>query len=204
VAAASLVLVALLALLPGRIRAFPSWAPFIMVIALIVPMVALRLSAAKARWLRIQGIVTALFLLIMGFALVGNISQIFSRMLHQSSELTGLQLLTSSVGAWITNLVIFAIGYWRIDRGGPEARANHAGRKADWGFPQQGAADASPDWYPGFVDYLFLSYCTATAFSPTDAVPLTARAKLLMMLESTISLVTIVAVASRAINILGT
>jgi hypothetical protein len=94
--------------------------------------------------------------------------------------------------------------YWQIDRGGPGVRANKEGRKPDWLFPQEGAPeDASPDWRPTFIDYLFLGYCTATAFSPTDALPLTARAKMLMMLQSLISLVTIVVVASRAINILG-
>lgn len=201
---ASLVLVALLTFLPGRIREFPPWAPFAMVIALIVPMAALTMSTSRARWLRIERIVTRLFLLIIGVVLVINISEMFSRMLHPSAELTGLQLLTSSVGAWITNVVIFAIGYWRIDRGGPEARANNVCAKPDWRFPEQEVPeDAAPDWRPAFVDYLFLAFCTATAFSPTDALPLTARAKLLIMLESTISLVTIVAVASRAINILG-
>jgi hypothetical protein len=71
-------------------------------------------------------------------------------------------------------------------------------------FPQEGAPrDVPPDWRPTFVDYLFLGYSTATAFSTTDVMPLTSRAKMLMMLESTISLATIVAVMSRAINILG-
>lgn len=96
------------------------------------------------------------------------------------------------------------IAYWRTDRGGPEARANRASSRADWLFPQQTApGDAPLDWRPTFIDYLFLSYCTATAFSPAEAQPLTAWAILLLMLESIISLITIVAIASRAINILG-
>ena len=105
---------------------------------------------------------------------------------------------------WVTNVLVFSLLYWQIDRGGPEARANDAGTRPDWLFPQAGAPeDAPPDWRPTFVDYLFLGFSTATAFSPTDALPLTSRAKMLMMLESTISLATIVVVASRAINILG-
>jgi hypothetical protein len=105
---------------------------------------------------------------------------------------------------WVTNVLTFSLLYWQIDRGGPEARANNAITRPDWMFPQTGApGDAPPDWRPKFVDYLVLGFSTATAFSPTDALPLTSRAKMLMMLESTISLVTIVVVASRAINILG-
>ena len=91
-----------------------------------------------------------------------------------------------------------------MDRGGPEARANKAEKKPDRLFPQEGAVEDVPaDWRPTFVDYLFLGFTTSTAFSPTDTLPLTSRAKILMMLQCTISLVTIVAVASRAINIMG-
>jgi hypothetical protein len=75
--------------------------------------------------------------------------------------------------------------------------------KPDWLFPQATAPeDVPPDWRPLFVDYLFLGYNTATAFSPTDAMPLTRRAKMLMMLESTISLLTLVVIVSHAINVL--
>jgi uncharacterized membrane protein len=106
---------------------------------------------------------------------------------------------------WIINTLIFSVLYWQMDRGGPETRLNNAGTKPDWLFPQEGAPaeGVPPEWRPGFVDYLFLGYSTATAFSTTDVIPLTPRAKMLMMLQSTISLVTIVIVAARAINILG-
>ncbi len=195
---------ALMTLLPSRIRVFPPWVPFLVALALIVPMAALSLSTAKARWLRIESIVTLLFLAILGFGIVFGLKKVFSRMLHPSAELTGLQLLSSSLMAWVANVMMFSILYWRMDRGGPEARANHACTKPDWQFPEQGAPeDGSPEWCPAFADYLFLAFCTATAFSPTEDLPLTSRAKLLMMVESIISLVTIIAVASRAINILG-
>ena len=194
----------LMMLLPSRIRVLPPWVPFLFALALIVPMTALSLSTAKARWLRIESIVTVLFLAIVGFAVVFGLKEVFSRMLHPSAELTGLQLLSTSVMAWVANVMMFSIVYWRMDRGGPEARANHICTKPDWQFPQQGATEDAPlDWRPAFVDYLFLAFCTATAFSPTEDLPLTSRAKLLMMVESMISLVTIIAVASRAINILG-
>ena len=101
-------------------------------------------------------------------------------------------------------MLAFSLLYWQVDRGGPEARANNVSTKPDWLFAQAGApADVPPDWRPTFAVYLFLGFTTATAFSPTDALPLTSRAKVLMMTESTISLATIVVVASRAINILA-
>jgi uncharacterized membrane protein len=120
------------------------------------------------------------------------------------ANLAVLCVLTSSIGAWITNVPAFALAYWRIDRGGPEARANDAGTKPDRLFPQPGVpAEAPPNWRPAYVDYLFLTFSTAMAFSPTDSLPLTSRAKILMMLESAVSLLTLVTVAARAINILG-
>jgi len=168
-------------------------------------MAALSLTTAKARWLRIESIVMLLFFVGAGFGIIGSLEFLLSEMVRPSAAgaATGLQLLTSSIAVWAQNVLAFSLAYWRVDRGGPEARANHTSTKHDWLFPQEGATENAPDWRPTFVDYLFLAFCTATAFSPTDALPLTSRAKLLMMLESIISLVTIIAVAARAINILG-
>jgi hypothetical protein len=100
---------------------------------------------------------------------------------------------------------MFSLLYWQIDRGGPGSRDTNAGRRPDWLFPQESAptGDLPPDWRPTFVDYLFLAFSTATAFSPTDILPLTHRAKVIMMIESSISLITLVVVAARAINVLG-
>lgn len=204
VAVATVAVLALLTLLPGRVRLLPVWVPFLVVIVLIIPMAALALTSARAPWPRIERIVTLLFIVFVGFGIVDILHNLLSAMVRRSTEVTGLQLLTSSIAVWAENVLTFSLAYWRIDRGGPEARANHAGTKPDWFFPQDGVPEDAPlDWRPTFVDYLFLAFCTATAFSPTDAQPMTSRAKLLMMLESIISLVTIVAVASRAINILG-
>ena len=194
----------LLTLLPGRIRVFPNWVPFFLTIALIVPMAAVQLAAPKARWFRAERIVILLFIAVVGFALVKSLGYLLYEMVRRSFEVTGIQLLSSSVAAWATNVLLFSLAYWRLDRGGPEARANRVKTQPDWLFPQQGIPEyVPPDWHPTFVDYLCLAFNTATAFSPTDALPLTSRAKVLMMLESIISLVTIIAVAARAINILG-
>jgi hypothetical protein len=198
------VVLLLVSSLPGRIKVLPPWFPCLLALALILPMAALTVSAAKARWLRIESVVTLLFMAIVGFNVTLALHHLLSRMVQPSGELTGLQLLSSSIGLWAANVLLFSLAYWRMDGGGPEARLSRASKKCDWLFPQEGAPEhVPPDWHPAFVDYLFLSFCTATAFSPTDAQPLTSRAKLLMMGESLVSLVTIIAVASRAINILG-
>jgi hypothetical protein len=134
-----------------------------------------------------------------------NLANLTVEMLSSSAHASGMQLLTSSIALWVTNVFIFSLLYWQIDRGGPEGRIEGAGNWPDWLFPQVQApkGDVPEDWHPTFVDYLYLSYSTATAFSTTEVSPLTPRAKMLMMLQSMISLITIVLVASRAINILG-
>lgn len=119
----------------------------------------------------------------------------------------GRALLVDAINIWATNVVVFALWYWIMDRGGPSSRGLMAGIWLDFLFTQQQTPavieETSPDWMPGFVDYLFLSFTNATAFSPADTFPLTARAKLLMMAESAISLMTIAVVASRAVGILS-
>lgn len=204
VALAIIVLLALLDLLPSRVRILPRWFPYLLVFALIAPMAAVSISAAKGRWLRIERIVVYLFVVSASFLNLSALRFLLSVMLNRSKEVTGLQLLSSSIAVWATNVLVFSLAYWRMDRGGPESRANRMSAKFDWLFPQDGAPEHSPpDWHPVFVDYLFLAFSTATAFSTTDVLPLTSRAKMLMMFESTVSLVTIVTVAARAINILG-
>jgi hypothetical protein len=195
----------LLTMLPRPIAMLPVWIPFAAGIMVIVPMAVVGLTAAKARWLRIGRIVTLLFFVFVGVGIVLNLASVIREMVHGSAGIDGLQLLSSSVAVWVANVLVFSILYWQIDRGGPEARLNKAGKRPDWLFPQEGAPveDVLAGWWPTFVDYLFLGFTTSTAFSPTDTLPLTSRAKILLMLQSTISLATIVVLASRAINILG-
>jgi uncharacterized membrane protein len=195
----------LLAVLPGRIRFLPMVVTYVLGIAVLVPIAGAGLTKARTRWLRAERTVTLLFFVVTAAGSLSNLANVIVAMAQRPEGITGLQLLESSVALWVTNVMTFSLLYWQLDRGGPEARVNHAGRRPDWFFPQEGdALSAAPaDWRPVFVDYLYLSYSTATAFSTTDVVPLTSRAKLLMMAESTIALVTIVVVASRAINIFG-
>jgi hypothetical protein len=119
---------------------------------------------------------------------------------------SGRTLLLDAVNIWVTNVVIFALWFWALDRGGPAARGLVSERKNDFLFTQQQSTvdrEQFANWSPGFIDYLFLAFTNATAFSPADTFPLTVRAKLLMMAESVISLATIALVASRAVGILS-
>ena len=118
---------------------------------------------------------------------------------------TGRMLLLNSLNIWVTNIVLFALWFWALDRGGPSLKGLAPEPNSDFLFAQQQTTFARtqfPNWSPGFVDYL-LSFTTATAFSPTDTLPLTVRAKLLMMAESAISLATIALVGSRAVGLLS-
>lgn len=119
----------------------------------------------------------------------------------------GREVLANAAGVWVTNVVVFALAYWESDRGGPLGRAGARARPPypELWFPQDGdAKDVAPKgWQPVFVDYLFVSLTASTAFSPTDTMPLSSKAKLLMGGEGIVSLVTIGLVAARAVNILG-
>ena len=112
-------------------------------------------------------------------------------------------LLAFGGSIWLTNMVVFSLWYWEFDRGGPGARAQALDPYPDFLFPQMSDPKYSPrDWKPTYFDYLFTSYTNASAFSPTDVMPLTRWAKMLMMLQSATSLVTVGLVIARAVNIL--
>ena len=112
-------------------------------------------------------------------------------------------LLASGGAIWLSNVIAFGLWYWDLDRGGAAARARGPGRPPAFVFPEMTNAQyVGPDWYPKFVDYLHLSFTTATAFSPTDVSAIKPWAKLMMMAEEAISLVVAILVVSRAVNIL--
>ncbi len=111
------------------------------------------------------------------------------------AEIEAPRLLASSVSIWLTNVLTFALLYWTIDGGGPERRLRDPEAVRDFAFP-------SSLRRPRYPEYLFLAFTTATAFSPTDTMPLTTRVRMLMLLESAVSLVALAITAARAINIL--
>ena len=112
-------------------------------------------------------------------------------------------LLSIGAAIWLTNVIVFALWYWEMDRGGPGAHANAHRDHPDFLFPQMESPSLAPDhWEPGFVDYFYLAFTNGTAFSPTDVMPLTTSAKLAMLAQEAISLSTVALVIARAVNIL--
>jgi hypothetical protein len=115
-----------------------------------------------------------------------------------------VELLAAGGAIWLTNVLTFGLVYWELDRGGPAARAVATRDRPDFLFAQMQSPEiAGPDWEPGFVDYAYLSFTNATAFSPTDVLPLSRWAKLTMSVQAGVSLVVVVLVVARAINALA-
>ena len=187
-------------------------------IILLVPLTVLTLRAERVAWHAHtdQQWESAAwyrrFNLVLGVALVAVISLsnarallLLVRALLAGTTQNGRALLLDARNIWATNVIVFSLWYWELDRGGPSIDRMVRRGFSEFLFPQTilptGTVSASTT--PGFIDYLFLSFNTSTAFSPTDTMPLTARMKLLMMFEATVSLLTLALVAARAVNILA-
>jgi uncharacterized membrane protein len=114
------------------------------------------------------------------------------------------QLLVAGGCIWLTNVIVFALAYWEFDRGGPAVRASGSRTFPDLMFPQMANPELAPkDWEPAFFDYLYLAFTNATAFSPTDVMPLSRWAKAIMGAQSAVAVIIVVFVVARAVNVLG-
>lgn len=187
--------------LPDPLRPGPSWLLLALVGVLLVPAVAThRLGQTRvnhAIGLLLCGVIT----LALMFSLSALIAGLPAHREHPTV------LLRSAAAIWISNILVFASWYWRLDAGGPhvrEMRDSHI--DGAFLFPQMALHEPTLErkelWRPGFIDYLFLAFNTSTALSPTDVPVLSRWAKLLMMIQSLIALGTLVIVAARAVNIL--
>ncbi len=146
----------------------------------------------------------ALVILISGANAVSGVLLIRAILEGKAGSSAG-PLLTTGASIWVTNVIAFALWYWEFDRGGPVNRAQGSSRLPDLMFPQMATPQLAPrDWEPRFVDYLYLSFTNATAFSPTDVMPLARWAKLTMLVQSALSLAIGALVIARAVNILNT
>lgn len=154
----------------------------------------------QATWLRVlTDVMIAIITLTNGASAVKLIADILGTLSFTNDART---LLAAGGAIWLVNVIAFALWYWDLDRGGAAARAHGEGAPA-FVFPEmKNVEHVDPGWYPRFVDYLHLSFTTATAFSPTDVSAIRPWAKLLMMAEEAISLVVAVLVVARAVNIL--
>jgi hypothetical protein len=159
---------------------------------------------SRSRWRQervllwaILGLVTLTYLVSLGLLV---------HYLVTGGKVGGHALIGSGVVLWVTNVLLFSVVYWDLDRGGPLARFEKGRQWPDFQFPQMDDPELTPmgaRWLPTFLDYLYTSLTNATAFSPTDTMPVTQTAKLLMGMQGTAALVTVGLVVARAVNILG-
>ncbi len=196
--------------LPEKLTFGPSWLVPVAEFMLLVPL-SVAVPARHHQELKWQRGVSTVLIAILNAANILSLALLVSFLLS-GGKTDGAQLILSAIQIWLTNVLIFGLWYWELDRGGPGRRAHESAdgeyvggnTYPDFLFPQMSSPEITPrGWYPKFLDYLYLSFTNATAFSPTDCLPLTPWAKMLMLVQSLISLLTVALVASRAVNILS-
>jgi hypothetical protein len=198
------VAIALQAILPERLDLGPRWLLPSLEGALGLVLLVTRQSLKGREGGLLRGISIGLIALINAANLVSLGYLVSDLLFPKTAGITGRILVFASVPVWLTNIIVFALWYWELDRGGPALRVTDRRRDPDFLFPQMTAPGAvRGDWCPSFLDYLYVSFTNVTAFSPTDTMPLTAWAKVLMMIQSLASLLTVALVVSRAVNILA-
>jgi hypothetical protein len=193
---ATLLICVLYVLLPEPLSLGPGWLLGLLIVILLIPYIALRIKChfrqAQFLGLVMLGIITLFIAFSLGVLII-------SVPKHSEAALT---MLVCAGILWMSNVLVFSLWYWRLDAGGPHARATREHHQPDcFLFPQMMMKNQA-NWSPRFVDYLFLAFNTSTAFSPTDTGILSRWAKLLVMLQSLISLGLVALVASRAVNII--
>ncbi|AYF75430.1 hypothetical protein D7D52_17960 [Nocardia yunnanensis] len=188
--------------LPAQFTVAPRWVvPGIglVLMAVLVAASPFRLDREEV-WLRR---VSLGMMALLGIALVWSVYHLVKALIDGSVADNAAGLLTSGGAIWLTNVLVFALWYWDFDRGGPAARAHARKPYPDFLWVQMQNPDlADPEWEPEFPDYLYLSFTNATAFSPTDVMPMSRWAKTLMMVQSAVSLLTVSLVIARAVNVL--
>jgi len=184
--------------LPQPLRFGPDWLLGVVVSVMLVPTII----SYRAGRVGLNRVLSHLLLGICTASMVWSLGLLIIRLPgHRDTPQT---LLRAAATLWVANVLVFASWYWRLDAGGPNARdLRESHNQGAFLFPQMlPPPDDYPGWRPGFVDYLFLAFNTSTAFSPTDVPVLSRWAKLMMMVQSLISLATVALIAARAVNIL--
>ena len=199
---AILAAIAMLVALPDRIAPHPRW---------LLPGLALLLLAGLVvasptridRQSRALRSVSLLLIAVISIANAATAARLIVDLVRGTGIRTPSELLLTGAAIWLTNVIAFGLWYWEFDRGGPVARAHAMKPYPDFLFPQMTSPENTPpEWEPEFVDYLYTSFTNATAFSPTDVMPLSRWAKLTMLAQSAVSLMTVALVVARAVNIL--
>ena len=188
--------------IPAKFEAGPRWILPVLEVLLFVPLMITN-PRRITRQSRVSRSIGLLLIALINAANFTSIGLLVHGLLH-SLKIDGRSLILAAIEIYVTNVLVFALWYWELDGGGAVARLMPDARRRDFRFPQMEMPELVEEgWTPTFIDYLYLSFTDSTAFSPTDAMPLSPWAKLLMLAEATASLVTVVIVASRAVGVLG-
>jgi uncharacterized membrane protein len=202
VSVAIVVAILLEATLAVRVANRPQWLVAAVSIALLAAIVAVNPTRINRRSKALRAL-TLLLIAIMSLANIASGTRLVIDLLNGEGIRDPGELLLTGAAIWLTNVIVFALWYWEFDRGGPVARALATKSSPDFLFPQMTSPElAHPSWEPEFVDYLYLSFTNAMAFSPTDVMPMSRWAKLTMLVQSLVSLLIAVLVIARAVNIL--
>jgi hypothetical protein len=183
--------------LPERLTPGPNWGLLLVLVVLFIPTIAFH----RAGFLKLNFALGIVLCSVVTVALVWSLVFLIAGLPDKRESPP--QLLRSAASLWVSNFLLFASWYWRLDAGGPHVReVIQYHEEGAFLFPQMTSPNLRGTWRPGFVDYLFLAFNTSTAFSPTDVPVLSRWAKVMMMIQSLISLGTVVVLAARAVNIL--
>jgi hypothetical protein len=191
--------------LPGHLYYGPGWLLPLVEAALFVALLAAnKMEEEGHQWQR--GLAISL-IAVMNAANIGSLVLLVHALLYSTKihglGITAQHLAVWSAQIWLTNVIVFALWYWELDRGGPVARCLPHHRAPDFLFQQMSNPDAAPPgWTPSFFDYVYTSFTNAAAFSPTDTMPLSQWAKALFLIQSAASLALAVLVIARIANIL--
>ena len=199
---AVLAAIVLTVLLPDPVRVGPRWLlPVVEGVLLVLLIVGDPVTISRrTRELRSVSIVLVFVLVL---ATLWSTGLLIHDLIEGGPETNSASdLLAAGSAVWLSNIIAFSLLYWEMDGGGAAARANRVPHHEDFAFPQQSNPQlASPHWRPRFVDYLYLGFTNATAFSPTDVMPLAPWAKMTMAVQSVISIAILGLVIARAVNV---
>lgn len=188
--------------IPRRLEFHPHWLLPAVASLLLVALVAVNPKRID-RESKVLRRASMLMIGVLTFANAWSAVKLIRGLVEGTEGHTAGPLLATGGAIWLTNVIIFSLWYWEFDRGGPVARAHATADHLDFLFPQMSSPElAPPDWEAAFADYFYLSFTNATAFSPTDVLPLSRWAKMAMLAQSAVSLSMGALVIARAVNIL--
>lgn len=203
VAVAILANLALILFIPEKVQLLPAWVVPLLGSLLLIPLIAFnpRRLTRETTWSRWLSISLAILLTV-----ANQITVVLTIVQLVHGRASGGTVLLTALQVWVSSIIAFALVYWELDRGGPVARRQPQLWKttaADFRFPQNDDQTGGKGWRPAYLDYLYVALTNMMAFSPTDTMPLTIRAKMIMGYQSLAGFILLALVISRAVNILS-